>query len=55
MEPADDPAETAPRTPTQTDDRLIVPLDFPNALLGLEMAQKLGARGAGSTRSGSRC
>ncbi|GKY86813.1 orotidine-5'-phosphate decarboxylase [Sinisalibacter aestuarii] len=27
---------------TKTDDRLIVPLDFPNALMGLEMAQKLG-------------
>jgi len=24
------------------DDRLIVPLDFPNALMGLEMAQKIG-------------
>lgn len=26
-----------------TDHRLIVPLDFPNALMGLEMAQKIGA------------
>ena len=36
------PADTAPPTAPQTDDRLIVPLDFPNALMGLEMAQTLG-------------
>ncbi len=30
------------RTTPPSDDRLIVPLDFPNPLLGLEMAQKLG-------------
>jgi len=44
--PAKTPPQTPPRTPQRTlrqrDDRLIVPLDFPNALLGLEMAQKLG-------------
>ena len=31
------------QTPTRSDDRLIVPLDFPDALTGLEMAQTLGA------------
>ena len=39
---------TATATPDKinvpSDDRLIVPLDFPNALAGLEMAQKLGDR-----------
>ena len=35
-------ATTARPTSDRPDDRLIVPLDFPNALMGLEMAQELG-------------
>ncbi|PIE08446.1 MAG: orotidine-5'-phosphate decarboxylase [Rhodobacterales bacterium] len=33
------PSRTPPR---KTDDRLIVPLDLPNALLGLQMAERIG-------------
>ena len=39
-----DTAVTADKINIPADDRLIVPLDFPNALQGLEMAQTLGDR-----------
>ncbi|MEZ5770069.1 MAG: orotidine-5'-phosphate decarboxylase [Paracoccaceae bacterium] len=42
MKPVSTPPDAARAAATRTDDRLIVPLDFPNALMGLEMAQRLG-------------